>query len=155
MQLTLAWAILVVAAGAMLPGAPARADRCFQSEVSYGRAVIHLCVDPDGEHLTKQEVTGANGSEVLRRSVSEAAGRDPNGVMSIGFGAGASLSLPPMRVSSRYLRQSRVAQYQVCEWDAGHGWSQPVPRCLTPQLGDFDSECWRNCADWRNYATAP
>jgi hypothetical protein len=133
---------------------PARGDTCFQGEVSYDRAVIQLCVDPSGQSMTKQEVSGANDSSVVRRSVSEPAGGDPSGIMSITFGAGASLSLPPVRVSSRYLRLTRVAEYQACEWDDGYGWSQAVPLCLTRNLSDFDSECWRNCADWRRYGPA-
>lgn len=156
MQRGVAWATAAMAIGVVMAGAPSpsRADSCFQSEVSYGRAVIHLCVDASGERMTKQEVSGANGSAVVRRSVSEAPGNDPSGIMSIGFGGDASLSLPPMRVTSRYLRETRLAQYQACEWDAGHGWSQAVPPCLVRQLGDFDSQCWRNCADWRSYSAA-
>lgn len=156
MQRGVAWAAAATAIGVVMAGAPssARADSCFESEVSYGRAVIHLCVDASGERMTKQEVSGANGSAVVRRSVIEAPGNDPSGIMSIGFGGDASLSLPPIRVSSRYLRAARLAQYQACEWDAGHGWAQAVPPCLTRRLGDFESECWRNCADWRSYSAA-
>jgi hypothetical protein len=156
MQRISAWATAAIAVGVVMAAvpSPSRADSCFQSEVSYGRAVIHLCIDPSGQKLTKHEVSGAQGSAVARRSVSERSDIDPSGVITIGFSADAATSLLPLRVTSRYLRLKRIAEYQACEWDDGYGWSQAVPRCLTRRLGDLDSECWRNCSDWLSYTPA-